>query len=85
MEDLIFNSVGQEVGAISIAALDILMDTTGKKSPIPCYVLNSGQPLWLGELEGCGMLMGTNALVKHGSTVIHSNGTQVKCNKTLQK
>ena len=71
---------GQELGAIGIAALDILMDTTGKTCPIPCYVLDSSPLLWLGELEDCDMLMGTNILVKHGFTVIHSNRTQVKPN-----
>ena len=73
-------ATGQELGAIGIAVLDILMDTTGKTCSIPCYVLDSSQPLWLGELEDCGVLMGTNALVKHGFTVTHSNGTQVEPN-----
>ena len=61
------------------------METTGKTCPIPCHVLDSGQPLWPEKLEGCGMLMGINALVKHGFTVIHSNGTQVEHNTKVTK
>lgn len=71
-------ATGQELGADGIAVLDILMETTGKTCPIPCYVLDSTRPLWSGELEDCGVLMGTNALVQHGFTVKHSNGTEVE-------
>ena len=69
---------GQELGAHDIAVLNILMEATGKVNPIPCYVLDSNQPLWSGELEDCGVLMGTNALVKYGFTVTHSDGTKVE-------
>ena len=69
---------GQELGAHGMAVLNILMEATGKIHPIPCYVLDSNQPLWSGELEDCGVLMGTNALVKYGFTVTHSNGTKVE-------
>ena len=73
-------ATGQTLGAIGIAVLDILIDTTGKTCSVPCYVLDSSQPLWLGKLEDCGVLMGTNTLVKHGFTVTHSNGKQVEQN-----
>ena len=73
-------ATGQELGAVGIAMLNILIETTGKTCPIPCYVLDSNRPLWSGELEDCGVLMGTNALVKHGFTVTHSDGTQVEPN-----
>ena len=74
-------ATGQGLGAIGIAVLNILMETTGKTCQIPCYVLDSNRPLWSGELEDCGVLMGTNALVKHGFTVTHSDGTQVEPNR----
>ena len=73
-------ATGQELGAVGIAMLNILIETTGKTCPIPCYVLDSNRPLWSGELEDCGVLMGTNALVKHGFTVTHSDGTHVEPN-----
>ena len=34
-------ATGQELGAVGIAMLNILMETTGKTCPIPCYVLDS--------------------------------------------
>ena len=44
-------------------------------------MLDSSRPLWSGELEDCGVLMGTNALVKHGFSVVHSDGTEVQPKK----
>ena len=78
-------ATGQKLGAIGIAILDILVDTTDKTCSVSCYVLDSSQPLWLGEMEDCGVLMGTNALVKHGFTVTHSNGMQVEPNTKDRK
>ena len=43
-------------------------------------MLDSNKPLWSGELKDCVVLMGTNALLKHGFTVTHSDGTQVEPN-----
>ena len=71
-------ATGQELGAQGIAILNILIETTGKTYPVPCYVLDSSRPLWSGELKDCGVLMGTNALVKHGFSVTHSDGTEVQ-------
>jgi len=28
----------------------------------PCYILDSSKPIWRGELQTCGVLLGTNAL-----------------------
>ena len=81
LESQPIGATGQELGAHGIAMLNILMEATGKTFPIPCYVLDSSRPLWSGELEDCGVLMGTNALVKHGFSVVHSDGTEVQPKK----
>ena len=44
-------------------------------------MLDSSRPLWSGELEDCGVLMGTDALVKHEFSVVHSDGTEVQPKK----
>ena len=44
------------------------------------FVLDFNQPSWSGELEDCGVLKGTNTLVKHGFTVTYSDSKQVNPN-----
>ena len=63
----------QRLGALSVVVLNVLVEATGKTCPIPCFVLESSQPLWQGELKDCGVLFGTNALLEHGFHVTYSD------------
>ena len=68
---------GQQLKAKGIVTMDILVESTGKTCNIPCYIIDSGEPLWSGALKDCAMLMGTNALVAHGFKVSDSGGVEV--------
>ena len=71
-------ATGKELGAAGIVVLDIQVEATAKTCPVPCYVLDSDQPLWSGELTDCGVLMGTNALITHGFGVTQSDGKVIE-------
>ena len=71
-------ATGQRLGALGVVMLNVQVETTGKTCPIPCFVLDSSQPLWRGELKGCGVLFGTNALVELGFHVSYSDGTTIE-------
>ena len=65
---------GSVLGAIGLVNLEVVIETTGKKLEIPCYVIDSTKPIWQGEVKNCGMIMGTNALVAFQFCISHSNG-----------
>ena len=67
----------QQLKAKGIVTMDILVESTGKTCNIPCYIIDSGEPLWSGALKDCAMLLGTNALVAHGFKVSDSGGVEV--------
>ena len=69
---------GQELGATSIVAIETMMELTRQKLVIPCFVLTSDKPVWLGTVKDCAMVLGTNAIVKFGMQTIHVDGTVVK-------
>ena len=53
------------------------IDETGENLDIHCYVLDSINPLWQGELKDCAALLGTNALTNFGFEVVYSNGIPI--------
>ena len=71
-------ATGQRLGALGVVVLNVQVETTGKTCPIPCFVLDSSQPLRRGELKDCGVLFGTNTLVEHGFHVSYSDGTTIE-------
>ena len=42
--------------------LEVVIEATGIKLTVPCYVIDSTKPVWQGDVNNCGMIMGTNAL-----------------------
>ena len=69
-------SPGTELGAIG--AVKFNMEVAAKANhEISCFVPDSSKPLCQGELQDCGVLLGTNALVKFGIEVTHSDGTMI--------
>ena len=69
---------GQVLGARKIVVLSVMTDASGKSISVPCYVLDSGKPLWQGTLRNCGLVLGTNAITALGMKVLHSNGEVVQ-------
>ena len=65
---------GSVLGTIALVSLEVMIETTGKKLEVPCYVIDSTKPIWQGEVKNCGMIMGTNALVAFQFCISHSNG-----------
>ena len=65
---------GSVLGAIALVNLEVVIETTGKKLEVPCYVIDSTKPIWQGEVKNCGMIMGTNALVAFQFCISHFNG-----------
>ena len=65
---------GSVLGAIALVNLEVVIETTGKKLEVPCYVIDSTKPIWQGEVKNCGMIMGTNVLVAFQFCISHSNG-----------
>ena len=41
---------GQALGARKVVVISVMIDATGKSLCIPCYVLDSGKPLWQGTV-----------------------------------
>ena len=66
--------VGAEGSVLGAIPLGVVIETTGKKLEVPCYVIDSTKPIWQGEIKNCGMIMGTNALVAFQFCISHSNG-----------
>ena len=50
------------LGAESVVALNIQIEATGVTKEVLCFILDSSKPLWKGELEDCGVVLGTNSL-----------------------
>jgi len=48
---------GQQLNAKGIVMMNILVDSTRKACSIPCYIIDSDEPLWSGALKDCGLLM----------------------------
>ena len=69
---------GEELGATSIVALDILLEETDKTLTVPCFVLESSKPVWQGTVMNCGVILGTNATAEYGVQVVHANGTVIE-------
>ena len=55
------------------------MERTGVVQSVPCYILDSSKPIWQGELEDCGIIIGTNALEELGFSIVDSDGKVLKC------
>ena len=81
---------GQALGARKIVVISVMIDATGKLLCIPCYVLDSGKPLWQGTVKNYGLVLGTNAITTLGMKVLHSNGKVVhpdpsNCEKPMKE
>ena len=68
---------GQALGARKIVVISVMIDAPGKSLCIPCYVLDSGKPLWQGTVRNCGLVLGTNAMTALDMKVLHSGGKVV--------
>ena len=69
---------GQELGATSVVAIETMMEQTGQKLVIPCFVMTSARPIWQGAVKDCCMVLGTNAMVEFKMQTVHVDGSVVK-------
>ena len=65
------------LGATALVKLEIVIEATGTKLTVPCYVINSTKPVWQGDVKNCGMIMATNALAAFEFHISHSNGIEI--------
>ena len=68
---------GHYLGVEGILALQVTVEKAGITQSVPCYILDSSKPIWQGELNDCGVVIGTNALAKLGFNVVDSHGDVV--------
>ena len=54
---------GSVLGATALVNLEVVVESTGKSLKVPCYVIDSTKPVWRGDANNCGMIMGSNALL----------------------
>jgi len=65
---------GEELGAASIVALDILLEETGKILIVPCYICPRIIKASLTGIErNCGVILETNATMEKGVQVVHAS------------
>ena len=65
---------GSALGATALVKLEVVIEATGIKLTVPCYVIDSTKPVWQGDVKNYGMIMGTNALSAFEFHISHSNG-----------
>ena len=58
-------------------AVETRIEQSGQKLVIPCFVMTSVKPIWQGNVNDCAMVLGTNALVRFGLQLIHTDGSIV--------
>ena len=68
---------GSALGATALVKLEVVIEATGIKLTVPCYVIDSTKPVWQGDVKNCGMIMGTNALSAFEFHISHSNGIEI--------
>ena len=68
---------GQKLGATSVVAIETVMEQTGQRLVIPCFVMASARPIWQGAVKDCAMVLGTNAMAKFGMQTVHADGSVV--------
>ena len=78
METQPIEASGQELGATSVVAIGTLIEQTGQKLVIPCFVMTSARPIWQGAVHDCAMVLGTNALVSFGVQMILGDGNVMR-------
>ena len=84
VHNLLLNNqpVGAEdsvLGATALVNLDleVAAESTGKSLKVPCYVIDSTKPVWRGDANNCGKIMGSNAFVAFQFHILHANGIEI--------
>ena len=77
MEAQPIGASGQGLGATSVVTVETEIEQTGQKLVIPCFVMISVKPNWQGNVKDCAIVLGTNALVKFGFQLVHTDGSIV--------
>ena len=77
LENQPIGATGTELGAVAAVKLHMELDATQVYQEVSCFVLNSSKPLAQGELQDCGILLDTNALVNFGIEVTHSDDSAI--------
>ena len=67
------------LGATALVNLDleIAVESTGKSLKVPCYVIDSTKPVWRGDANNCGKIMGSNVFVTFQFHILHANGIEI--------
>ena len=68
---------GSVLGATALVNLEVVVESTGKSLKVPCYVIDSTKPVWRGDANNCGMIMGSNAFVAFQFHILHANGIEI--------
>ena len=71
MEAQPVDASGLELGAELIEGFSTVVEQTGQRVVIPCFVLKSSKFIWQGMVHDCAMVLGTNAMEKCGLQTAH--------------
>ena len=66
MEAQPISASGQDLGAMSVVAVETETEQTGQRLVIPCFVMTSVKPIWQGNVKDCAMVLSTHALIEFG-------------------
>lgn len=69
---------GEPLGVTAVVLLTIRVPESEVVQEVPCYVLDSSEPLWSGEMNNCGVVLGTNSLGSLGFNITHPSGAAVQ-------
>ena len=69
---------GQELGATSVVAMEIMMKQTEQTLVIPFFVMTSASPIWHGVIKDCCMVLRINAMVEFKMQTVNASGSVVK-------
>ena len=69
---------GEPLGVTAVVLLTIRIPESEVVQEVPCYVLDSSEPLWSGEINNCGIVLGTNSLSSLGFNITHPSGSAVQ-------
>ena len=62
---------------MAVVVLKLAIEGNSTTFNVPCYVLQSNKPLWIGNLYDYALVLGTNALETLGIRITNPNGELV--------
>ena len=75
---------GESLDVKGVTSLQVTIEGTNITQFLPCYILESSKPIWKGELQNCGLILGTNAMEEWGYSIVNNKGQTVISSKNTE-